>query len=94
MDVKLTQPAEIALRTLNQEDRRRVTAWLDHLKNWDNDPFVRENSRPLASNGADQIYVLRTSMDLFIFFRFDHREIQVLDMAHHDTLEAFQQAAR
>lgn len=94
MDVKLTQPAEIALRTLNQEDRRRVAAWLDHLKNWENDSFVRENTRPLATNGAEKVYILRTSMDLFIFFTIDDREIQVLDMAHHDTLEAFQQATR
>lgn len=94
MDVKLTQPAEIALRTLSQEDRRRITAWLDHLKNWENDAFIRENTRLLASNELEKVYVLRTSMDLLIFFRFDDHGVQVLDIAHHDTLEAFQQAAR
>jgi hypothetical protein len=40
MKVVLTQPVEIALRTLSEEERAKVSAWLDHLENWENDPVV------------------------------------------------------
>jgi hypothetical protein len=48
VNVSLTPPVEIALRTLGEEDRRRVSAWFDHLKNWRTDAFVREHSQKLG----------------------------------------------
>ena len=66
MNVILTQPVEIALRSLSDEDRRKISAWLDHLKNWENDSFVRDRSHPLESN--EGVYVLRTNTDLRVFF--------------------------
>ena len=74
MNVVLTQPVEIALRTLSGEDRRQVSAWLDHLKNWDNDPFVRERSHKLAS--PEDVYVLRTSTDFRLFFSLQQDRIE------------------
>ena len=48
MKVTVTQPVTIALRTLGEDDRRRVTSWFRHLENWENDEFVRDHSRPEA----------------------------------------------
>jgi len=79
MNVIQTPPVEIALRTLDDEDRRRVWAWFEHLTNWEKDQFVREHSQKL--NSADDIYVLRTSGDLRIFFRLEKDRIIILDIA-------------
>ena len=81
-----TPPVDIALRMLDTEDRRRVHAWFDHLKNWDNDSFVRSHSVPLET--VEDVYVFRTSSDLRIFFRFDGDQIVILDLASKDAILA------
>ena len=81
-----TSPVDIALRTLDSEDRRRVHAWFDHLRNWDDDSFVRDHSVPLET--VEGVYVFRTSSDLRIFFRFDGEQITVLDIATKDAILA------
>ena len=85
MQVDLTEPVTIALRTLGEDERRRVSSWFDHLKNWENDEFVRSNSHRLASD--KNVYVLRTSSDLRIFFTFIDGNIVVLDIARKDAIE-------
>jgi hypothetical protein len=87
MKLVQTQPVEIALRTLDPEDRRQVLGWFHLLKNWENDPFVREHSHPLAS--ADGVYMLRTSSDIRIFFKLEQDQIVVLDIAKQATLMRF-----
>jgi hypothetical protein len=87
MNVTLTQPVEMALRSLGDEDRRKVLAWLDHLKNWQNDAFVRSHAQPL--NSSKNVYVLKTSGDLRIFFKLDQDDIEVLDIAKKSTILTF-----
>jgi mRNA-degrading endonuclease RelE of RelBE toxin-antitoxin system len=87
MNVVLTQPVEIALRSLSDEDRRKMAAWLDHLKNWENDPHVRKQSHKLDS--TEGVYVLRTSTDLRIFFSLQEDQIVVLDIARKGTIMSF-----
>jgi hypothetical protein len=77
--VVTTPPVEIAIRTLDSDGARRVYAWFDRLKNWDNDAQVREISHRLPDLSG--IYVLRTSTDIRIFFRIDGDVITVLDVA-------------
>jgi hypothetical protein len=91
MNVTLTQPVEIALRTLGEDDRQRVTAWFDHLKNWGNDDFVRRHPQKL--NPGEDVYVLKAGTDLRIFFRLDNGGILVLDIASKDTIERFGRVA-
>src|SRR5262245_37271620 len=79
MKVTQTPPVEIALRTLGDEDRQRLLAWFDRLKNWENEPFVREHSQQLPS--ADNVYVLKTNGDFRIFFRLEKDRIVLLDIA-------------
>jgi hypothetical protein len=38
---------DIALRSLDPDEVRRVHAWFDYLKRWDEDEAVRKNSLPL-----------------------------------------------
>jgi hypothetical protein len=79
-----TPPVDIALRTLGDEDRRRVEAWFDHLKNWENDPFVRAHSQELPS--ADDVYVLKAGGEIRIFFRLETGRIVILDIATKATI--------
>jgi hypothetical protein len=92
MNVILTPPVEIALRTLGEEDRLRLTAWFDHLKNWEKDDYVRRRSQKL--NPDEAVYVLKTNTDLRIFFRLGPDGIEVLDVARKDTILQFGDGAR
>jgi hypothetical protein len=84
MKVILTQPVHIALRTLDEDDRRKVTAWLDHLRNWENDDFLRKHSHKLES--SEDVYVLQTTTDFRIFFTIEKDKITVLDIATKATI--------
>lgn len=87
MKIIQTQPVEIALRTLGDEDRRQLDAWFDHLKNWKKDPTIRRLSKKLPS--ADNVYALETSSDFWIFFRLEQDEIVLLDIASKATIATF-----
>ena len=84
MNVSQLPPVEIAIRTLNDDERRRVFAWFGHLRNWEKDSQVRKNSHRL--NGADDVYVLKTSDDMMIFFRLEGDHITILDIAKRSTI--------
>jgi hypothetical protein len=84
VNVIQTPPVEIALRTLGDEDRRSVWAWFDHLHNWENDLFVRKRSQRLHS--TDNIYVLKASNDIRIFFRLEKDRIVILDIARKESI--------
>lgn len=74
-----TPPVDIALRTMDADDVRRVHAWVDQLRNWDADEYVRSHSHKLV--GLPGVYLLKTSTDLRIFFRIDGDTITILDVA-------------
>ena len=82
--VNIAEPAQIALRNLSDDDRRRVGAWIDNLKNWGCDPFVAQHSKQLD---ADQnVYMLLTSSDIRIFFSLEEDVITVLEVAKKATI--------
>jgi hypothetical protein len=81
----VTTPAvDLALRTLGEEEVRRIHAWFAHLANWENDPFVRENSHALAE--VPGVRVFRTSSDTRIFFTIDGETITVVDVAQKQAI--------
>jgi hypothetical protein len=84
MNVVQSPPVQIAIRTLSEEDRRRIWAWFDHLRNWENDSFVREHSEKLPS--STNVYVLKTTNDVRIFFRLEDDQIEILDIATKATI--------
>jgi hypothetical protein len=65
MKVIKQRSVDAAIRTLSDEDRRKVFAWLDHLENWENDEHVRKMSKKTIYH---DVYVLNTSDDIRIFF--------------------------
>jgi hypothetical protein len=81
MDVEQIPSVDAALRTLGDEERRQVIAWIDNLRNWDNDPHTRKISKPTGA--VPNVYFLNTSDDVRIFFKLDSKrnQITVVDIA-------------
>ncbi len=74
-------PAVVAaIRTLDESERRKVSAWLQQLENWEDDELVRARAE---STSYDDVYALNTSDNIRIFFKLDlpKREIVVVDIA-------------
>jgi hypothetical protein len=86
MKVSKQRSVDAAIRTLDENDRRKVAAWLQHLANWENDEHVRRMSK---LTGHDDVRVLNTSDDIRIFFKLDlpKREISVIDIAKPSRFE-------
>ena len=84
MKVTELRPEQIALRTLTERERQHVFAWIDHLKNWEHDDAVRKKSHRL--DDSDNVFVLRTTSDMRIFFKLDGNKITVLDIATKSTI--------
>jgi mRNA-degrading endonuclease RelE of RelBE toxin-antitoxin system len=80
MKVNKYRSVEAAIRTLDEAERRKVFAWLDHLANWENDEHVRKLSKPTRDKN---VFVLNTSDDIRIFFELDSakKEISILDIS-------------
>lgn len=86
MNVAVTNAAKIAVTGLPDDERRRVHAWFDHLKNWPTDREVQKNSTRVLPEQEPNVYVLRTTSDVRIFFTVDDDEITVVDVARKDAL--------
>ena len=84
MNVAVADSAQITLRYLSDDERRRVWAWIDTLRNWETDDFVRTHSKKL--NATENDYVLLTSSDVRIFFTLGQDTITVLDIAKKSTI--------
>jgi len=84
--VVITQSVQVALRTLDDETRRRVNAWFEHLANWDGDEYVRSHSHSLDS--IPGVYVLKTSTDLRIFFTMQGNTVTIIDIAKKQSIIA------
>ena len=93
MEVVVNHAADIAMRSLGDEDRRKVSAWFDYLRNWENDPFVRSKSRKLKLPEPENVYVLRTSTDIRLFFTLSEDRIEVIDIARRESLVTIGQAS-
>lgn len=92
MQVIISEPAAIAIRTLSDDDQRRVEAWCNQLANWETDAFVRERAHALEMD--ETVLVLRTSTDIRLFFTVEKDRIVVLDVARKDALRSFRAPAK
>ena len=84
--VECAPAVELSMRSLDADGKRRVHAWFDYLKRWDEDEVVRNNS--LALPGHTGVYVLKTTTDIRIFFRLEGGTITVLDVAKESAIMA------
>jgi mRNA-degrading endonuclease RelE of RelBE toxin-antitoxin system len=82
--VVTTPSVEVALRTLDNDNRRRVHAWFDQLRNWDGDEFVRSHSHRLDS--IPDVYVLKTSTDFRVFFTIHGNTVTIIDIANKQAI--------
>ncbi len=85
-----TSAADIALRSLTEDDRRRVIALLQQLDHWEVDAGLRRLARALPT--SPNVFVLKTTTDLLIFFQVEDDRIEVLDIAARASIERFGQA--
>jgi hypothetical protein len=86
MKVSKQRSVDAAIRTLSEEERRKVFAWLGHLENWENDEQVQKRSKRTT---YQDVYVLNTSDDIRIFFKLDlkNNEISIIDIAKPSRFE-------
>jgi hypothetical protein len=75
MKVIKTAAVDSAIRTLGEEERRKVFSWFDHLRNWENDEHVRKMSKAMIYQDT---YVLNTSDDIRIFFTLNEAENEIV----------------
>lgn len=87
LNLDISEHARIAYSSLGADDRRRVDAWFNHLRNWRNDEFIRSRSDRLKSE--DETYVLRTNMDIVIAFTIAHDTVTILSIFRDETLSKF-----
>lgn len=87
MKLILTERVQRVVRTLPDEDRRRVQTWFNYLENWETDDFVRSRSVRLDVHG-NEMYMFRTSTDIRIFFTVDDSQgtITIRDLAERETI--------
>lgn len=91
MAVHVSDHARIAIAGLTDEERRIVHSWLDHLRNWRNDGFIRDKSQRLEV--AADTYVLRTSADIVIVFSIHDDAVLIVSVFRKEALSAFETAA-
>ena len=84
MNVTVAESAQIVLRNLSEDERRKVWAWIDNLKRWDTDPFLQQHSKKL--DPAENTYMLLTSTDVGIFFSLAADSITVVEVARKATI--------
>lgn len=84
MNVNIAEAVQIVLENLGEEERRRVWAWIDHLRRWEYDPYVRQHSKKLEL--GENVYMLLTSTEIRIFFELHKDSITVLDVAKKATI--------
>lgn len=85
--VEVTPAVNRSLSTLGADGVRRVHAWFDYLRRWDEDAVVRQNSLPLP--GFPNTYVLKTTTDLRFIFRVDGGTVTVLEVTTQAALDLF-----
>jgi hypothetical protein len=91
MKVIVTEPVQIVLRNLSEDERRRVLVWFENLGRWETDSFVRKHSKKL--DGGENVYMLLTSTDIRIFFTLGQDLITILDVAKKATIVSSGQAS-
>jgi hypothetical protein len=85
--VVTTRDVDIALRTLEDDNRRRMQTWFGQLANWDRDEWVRTHSHSLDS--IPGVYVLQTNTDFRIFFKMQGNTITVINIGSRQAILAF-----
>ena len=87
LDLRMSEDASFALATLGEDDRRTISAWLDHLRDWRNDPFLRSRAKRLKPD--EELYVLHLGRDLVIAFQIAGNQATILSIFRGEALRRF-----
>lgn len=82
----MADSVKIALRAFSDEERRRMFGLFDALKNWENDPDIRKHSHAMIYK---DMYELRASDGIRIFFQKNEQRILIVDIAKKKTIDQF-----
>jgi hypothetical protein len=86
LNLEISNNARLHYLTMGVEERRRVDALFDHLRNWPNDPSLRALARRLDS---EEEFLLETSSAFAIFFKVQESKVTILGIFAKDTLNEF-----
>jgi mRNA-degrading endonuclease RelE of RelBE toxin-antitoxin system len=89
MQITLSERVKIFLKTSSRDERERLDAWFEYLRNWDEDPYAKSQSVLLNVQGQS-MYLFRTSTGLYIFYTVDiqNKIVHVTDIAARETILA------
>lgn len=88
MKVVVGVGADEVFTRLSADEQRLVSAWLEHLANWEQNDSVRNLAKRIP--GDDNLYVLRnvlrTPAEIRLLFRVESDTITILDIVRRDPL--------
>ena len=87
LNVEISDHARIPYLSLGPEDRRNIDVWLDQLRNWRNDEFLRSKARRLKPD--EEFYLVDVGDDLFIAFDIADDKLKLFSIYSRDTLRKF-----
>lgn len=92
MKLEVDYDAQIQMRTLRPERLKIVEGHLSALRNWENDPAVRQLSRPHPTRSEKDLYLLEATDGFRIFFNKTADAITVVDITTKATLDRYANA--
>ncbi len=93
LNVRRSDHAEFAYKTLGSEDKTRIETWFRYLRNWRTDPALRTQFSKCL-DPAEGIYSITTSTDYVIVFKITGDEAVILSILNKDMVRAFETAGR
>jgi hypothetical protein len=87
LSIEIGKHAHSHYTLLGPDDRRNVDVWLEQLRNWRNDEFLRSRAKRLASE--EEIYVVDIGNDLFMYFEIADGKVILRGIFGKEALRAF-----
>jgi hypothetical protein len=85
--IEISDHARIPYLSLGPEDRRNIDVWLDQLRNWRNDEFLRSKAKRLRAD--EEFYIVDAGDDLFIAFEIADDKLKLYSIYSRETLRKF-----
>jgi mRNA-degrading endonuclease RelE of RelBE toxin-antitoxin system len=89
--VTVSTQAQIALRSLNPQDRDQIAKWIELLDGLSQDEYVRMQVKPFSSE--KDLYLMRVTLNLRLIFKSDGQDREIVDVVAHDRFERMHQYA-
>ncbi|HZW32442.1 MAG TPA: hypothetical protein VFF52_17135 [Isosphaeraceae bacterium] len=87
LSIEIGKHAYLPYTNLGSEDRRNIDVWLEQLRNWRNDEFLRSRAKRLKPD--EEIYAVNAGNDLFIAFEIADGKVILRSIIGKELLRAF-----